>query len=304
MSGAWEGVDRRLKRGETLLLDGAIGTELDRRGVAMRPNLWCADAALVDFATLVDVHRDYIAAGADIITTNTYAASPLLLNGSELEDRFETLVARSVEAAHLARKALEREDVIIAGSLSHMVGSFDQTQLATPSQAEMVDAFGCLADRLRAEGVDLILMEMMYLPDRIGAVYEAARATGLPIWLGLSARTNEGGELLSFAQDRDIPFEHLLDLASVWPLDAVGVMHSKAEVIGPALRELAARFDAPLYAYPDSGRLKGAEWDFRDTLSPEDLVDVARGWKGLGAQVFGGCCGLTPEHVHALRALI
>lgn len=301
MSTAWAALKARLDRGETILLDGAIGTELDRRGAPMNPDYWCAEAAFVDYDTLVDVHRDYIAAGADIITANTYSASPLMLKGSPLESWFEELIARTLAAVQEARRKAGREEVAIAGSLSHMAGGLGKTQAAAPSLGEMTDAFGRLAERLRAEGADLILMEMMYLPERIGAIYHAGRANGMPLWAGFSVRAGTDGKLFSFASERDIPFTDLLDLAADWKLDAAGVMHSKADVTGPALRALAQMFDVPLYAYPDSGRLDGANWSFGDTLSPEELAGAASGWRRLGAQALGGCCGFTAEHIRALR---
>src|ERR1700758_1145585 len=107
----------RLDEGGIVLLDGPTGTELQRRGVAMDKAAWCGPATLEHADLLTEIHADYIAAGAEVITANTFASSRLMLSDAGLGDRLEELVRRAVEAAYRARDAVQcGDDVVIAGS--------------------------------------------------------------------------------------------------------------------------------------------------------------------------------------------
>ena len=92
-------VERRLRSGSIVILDGGIGTELERRGVPMDPEAWCGPAALEQVDVLESIHRDYIAAGADVITVNTYASSQLLLRPAGFAGQFKDIN----QAAEFAR---------------------------------------------------------------------------------------------------------------------------------------------------------------------------------------------------------
>ena len=144
---------RRLAGGEVLILDGGTGTELQRRGVPMDADAWCGPASLENTAVLERIHGDYLAAGADIITANTYASSRLMLAPAGYGDAFRDINRAAIGAALRAREAFGRDDVLIAGSLSHMapmVGGSARPDLArAPAEAEMAEAFSELALLLR-----------------------------------------------------------------------------------------------------------------------------------------------------------
>ena len=96
---AYAAIAQRLSEGGFVVLDGATGTELQRRGAAMEPTAWCGAAALEGQAALEAVHRDYIAAGADVITANTFATSRMVLDRAGLGDKFEEINRVAVDAA-------------------------------------------------------------------------------------------------------------------------------------------------------------------------------------------------------------
>jgi len=300
-------VERRLRSDNIVILDGGIGTELERRGVSMDPEAWCGPAALEQVDVLESIHRDYIVAGADVITVNTYASSRLLLRPAGVASRFKEINQTSVGAAHRAREASGCEGVAVAGSLSHMVpivSGASQADLArAPSEAEMADAFGELAELLRDEGCDLILLEMMYHPDRMAPAFRAATETGLPVWAGFSVRLGEDGQVLSHAADKDILFEETVQVLIDYDVSAAGVMHTPSDLIGDAVAILRDTFDGPLTAYPDSGYFKMPNWQFEDVISPDEFLRFAKGWVANGVQIVGGCCGLSPEHISALQPL-
>ena len=304
----YEHIDRQLKSGGIVLLDGGTGTELERRGVEMSPQAWCGPATLENAALLEDIHRDYISAGADIITANTFASSRLMLSAAGFADQIEEINSIAVKAALRARETSGRkDDILIAGSLSHMCphhgGSDTSDRAPSVSPTEMAEAFSELANFLCAQGCDLILLEMMYYPDRMQSIFEAALKTGLPVWAGFSARRNEAGQIVSYASDRDIPFEDVVQVLERFDVAAAGIMHTPCDVTSEALAILRDIYDGPLTAYPDSGYFTMPNWQFEKVIEPKELRRFANQWVADGVQVLGGCCGLSPEHIAALAPL-
>jgi Homocysteine S-methyltransferase len=143
---AYDRLTKRLAAGEIIVLDGATGTELQRRGAAMDPAAWCAPATLHADRLLTEIHADYIDAGADVITANTFASSRLMLSGAGLAERTDEINRRAVAAALRARDTHERSaQVVVAGSLSHMMpmaaGTATLDPRTVPSDSQIRDAF-------------------------------------------------------------------------------------------------------------------------------------------------------------------
>ena len=208
-----------------------------------------------------------------------------------------------VAALHARELAPAGRDVVVAGSLSHMVpvseGTADVDLASVPSDETCLAAFREVAGILRAAGVDLIVLEMMYHPGRTLLALEAALATGLPVWFGASARRGADGRVLSFHHADDLPFEDVAALVPAHGVDVAGCMHTSVEVLGAANAILARQFAGPLSAYPDSGYFEMPDWRFVDTIEPARLEELFGTWIAGGARVIGGCCGLTVEHVRA-----
>lgn len=298
-------IETRLRRGDVVLLDGGTGTELERRGAAMDPEAWCGPATLENVPILEAVHCDYITAGAHVVTANTYASSRLMLEPAGVADQFEEINRTAIAAAQRARELAGRPGVAVAGSLSSMcpmaAGSAQADLAREPSPKAMRAAFQELADLLADAGCDLIMLEMMYYPHRVRLALEAALATGLPVWIGFAVRRDEAGNVVGFAPERSISFGELLAVLDDAPVQAAGLMHSSSDVIGDAVSLLQQRFDGPLLAYPDSGYFRMPHWQFEDVIEPKALVEFARTWVDHGVQILGGCCGLSPAHIAALR---
>ncbi len=296
----------RLEAGGIVLLDGATGTELQRRGAPMDRDAWCGPASLEHDRLLTEIHADYIVAGAEVITANTFASSRLMLSRAGFGDRVEEINRRAVEAALRARdQAPGGDGIVVAGSLSHMLPLTEGTAItdpdSVPDDAATASAFDELAGILARSGCDLIILEMMYCPRRIRLALDAALATGLPVWLGLSARRAPDGRILSFCPQADLPLDEIATLIPARQVDAAGVMHSPAELTAEALRSVRAQFDGPLMAYPDSGHFEMPDWRFVDIMAPERFRQFCTDWIRSGVQIIGGCCGLTVEHVRAAR---
>lgn len=300
----YDRLKRRLNDGGVVVLDGATGTELQRRGVAMDPAAWCGPASLHNERLLSEIHTDYIAAGAEVITANTFASSRLMLSPAGFGDQVEEINRRAVEAALRARDAAaDADEVIVAGSISHMVPVARGTAVVdpgtVPDEAAMAAAFHELAQILANAGCELIIMEMMYHPGRIRLALEAAQSTGLPIWFGISVRHGADGRVVSFHQAEDLSLDEVTRLLPAAGVDAAGIMHSGADLVTEALTSVRRHFDGPLMAYPDSGYFEMPDWRFVDIISPDRFETFCRDWISGGVQIIGGCCGLTVEHVKA-----
>ena len=280
-------------RGGTLLLDGGTGTELRRRGVALSGAAWSALASLAHYELLRTIHTDYIAAGADVITTNTFATTRFVLEAAGHRDDFALINARAVAAAREARDMSGR-DVAIAGSISCLPPRFDVH--AYPDESTERGAYLELAETLAEAGVDLLVLEMMQETRHAPLACAAARAVGLPVWLGVSCRLGAGAELVGFDFPL-VPLASCLEALLPFAPAAVNVMHSPVAAVVPALREIRARWSGPLGAYPEIG---DGTPQAPLAVSPDALAAHACGWIAAGAQIIGGCCGTTPEHIRAL----
>jgi homocysteine S-methyltransferase len=279
MTTSWS---ERVRAGETLVLDGGVGTELRRRGVALDAAAWSGPASLAHADALRAIHADYIAAGADVVTTNTFASTRFVLASAGLEARFEALNRSAVAAAADARAASGRP-VAIAGSISCLPPRFEVG--AYPRAADERAAYRELGVLLVDAGVDLLALEMLEDEEHAARACEAVMDLGVPVWVGVSCRL-DGGRLVAY----DFP-ETALDavLSAVLPFRpaAVNVMHSPLAAIAPALRAVRARWDGVAGAYPEIDA----------AVSPLALASAAREWIAAGARIVGGCCGSTPAHI-------
>jgi len=309
---AYPDILRRMTGGGVVLIDGATGTELEKRGADMNDKAWSGPANITHRAMIEEVHLDYIRAGAEIITTNTFATTRLMLKPAGFAERIEEIYENACRAARNARERACHEfgscDVLVAGSLSHMVpmtssGATARDPYAGHGREAFTSALLEAAALLKAGDCDLILLEMMYHPERFACTLEAALSTGLPVWAGFSARWGENGEVLAHYHDQDIPLEAVTVLLPAEGIDAAGIMHSNVNITGPALDILRRSFEGPLFAYPDSGFFRMPHWQFEDIISPSDLKSCAIEWIADGVSAVGGCCGLTVEHIAALASL-
>ena len=296
-----------LRSGETILLDGATGSELENRGIKM-DNSWCATASL-EFDILKQIHKDYINAGAKIITTNTYASNRMILEVAGVEDKFEEINLAAINAAIQAREECGRDDVLVAGSLSHQIPYEDAfrsqeekdkyIKKLTPEYFQK--SFDELAFFLADNGCDFILLELMYRPDRIDIIFDSASKVGLPVWAGFSSRNKDG--LIALTTDYEYSFKKMISNVKHHKLDAVGIMHCDIGVIEESVKELKEIYDLPIMAYPEVAVFDFPRYDMSNVIQPNDYLVEAKKWKDAGAQIIGGCCGTTVEHIKLLNEL-
>ena len=294
----YQDLQARLDRGEVIILDGATGTELQRRGVPMHGFAWSAAALDTHPEMVRAVHEDYIRVGADVIIANTYSTAPHVLEPAGLGDRVRALNQSAVDLAKAAREhAAAGRGVAVAGSIS----SF-RTRV-TPSD-RLEGSYREQAQVLAEAGVDLIVLEMMGSPEQAAPAIRAAVATGLPIWVGVSCLLGDDGVVRFFDGG---PFstgltEDLALLADVPAGDvAVLVMHTLTKHTAPALEIVRQQWSGPTGAYAHSGTWVDPEWRFDHQISPEDYLGAAQQWVDMGVRIVGGCCAIGPEYIRLLK---
>ena len=307
MTDRYQSAWNELKSGKTLILDAGISSELERRGAPMTDGVWSGRTGFDHWETLVRVHMDYIEAGADIITTNTFASARVVLEATGLGEMVREINVRTIEAALEARERAGRADVLVAGSMSHMFPIFaDGTRPGDgkpPAMEFAGEAFRELAAIHREAGSDFLLLEMMYVPERMTAMFDAVADAGLPVWCGLSAIRGDDGTITSTWDVEKIPITDTIAMAEARNFDVLGMMHTRADLITETLPLLRGVHAGPLMVYPDCGYFKMPHWHFVDVMSPQEFAGFATTWKEAGVQVIGGCCGLGPEHIAAIRHL-
>jgi homocysteine S-methyltransferase len=292
-------IARKLANGDIIILDGGTGTDIQSRGVPMAGETWCAEANLTHPAVVRCVHEDYIEAGAEIVTANTYATSPLLFNALGRDD---DMIRIDKEAVKIARDAAQGR-AAVAGSFSVM-RPMDQGVDRVKKYREWSETDARALMRRKAHsmadaGVDLIMMEMMRDADYSLWATEAAVATGLPVWVGISTEPDKDGKLTGFARP-DWPLADIVKALAGAGADVISIMHTLPNHTGDALKIVRETWGGPLGAYPESGFFKMPDWQFVDIIEPTALVTYARDWQKTGASIFGGCCGTNPQHIKAL----
>jgi S-methylmethionine-dependent homocysteine/selenocysteine methylase len=297
----YEHIARKLAAGASIIIDGGTGTDLQRRGAVMSGDTWCADANLTHPALVREVHADYIRAGAEIITANTFASSALLFNAL---GRDNDLIEIDRVAVALAREAVAGQPVAVAGSVSTMRPVFTGSD-RTSTQREWPEQHARALFRRKAEtlvqcGVDLLMMEMMRDTDYSVWATEAAIATGVPVWVGISVEKNTDGVLTGFGRE-DMRLDDVARALAATGPAVVSIMHTSPSDTDEAIAVVRTHWKGPLGVYPESGYFRMPEWTFVDIIPPEELVDRARAWRARGVSIFGGCCGLGPEHIDALH---
>jgi len=273
-----------------VLLDGATGTELERRGFALERPGWSA-RAIEDAPELLRlIHRDYVEAGAEIITANTFRLHQRNLASWGREDDDEKLVKRAVD---LAREAAGKR-ALIAASIAPIGDCYSPEQV--PSASDLEAEHSVLAGHLARAGVELILVETMVSSREGLAAAKAAAKTGSPFVVsfvcGPDARLLSGTSLAEA-------------IGAVLPLNPTAVCVnciSVAHVLA-ALQVLRDSCGAtPFGVYANTGE-RGSDgvWNVTNAAEPAVYAVSAQRWKELGARLIGGCCGTTPDHIHALK---
>ena len=293
----------RLADGDRLVLDGGTGSELQRRGVnvsrGVAPNgglgAWSA-TALGDAPEVVrEIHEDYLRAGADIVTTNSFWTNRLKLATVGQADKSEEYTRLAVDIARRARDKTN-PDAYVAGSI------------APSGLGDLQAEFREQVATLTSAGADVILFEYVGTVSDAVMAADAAADAGLPVFIGIRHVTMNGttqyGETV----------EQLVAALKGRRVDAILTMCSDPEAISATLPGLRRAFDGTIGAYANIGYKRAPEppnyperqWHVTETSQymPERYAQYGRVWLDMGAQIIGGCCATGPEHIAALQPAV
>lgn len=285
-------------------MDGGMGRELIRRGAAKRTGLWSALALIDAPRTVFEAHKDFIAAGARIITTNSYSCIPSYLGKAGLQDRYVELAAL---AGRLAREAAEASgtEAHVAGCLPPLSESYRPDLV--PADEEARPIYAALARALEPF-VDLFLCETMSSiresRNAAAAAQAAGSGRGLPVYVSWTLNERPGTGLRS----GDSVTEAFRALRG---MDVDGMLFNctHPEAIEAGVSEIVGLTDKPTGGYPNRFDVPpGFTLDGEVSVEPrtgfgsERFVQAAMRCIKRGATLVGGCCGITPEDISALSA--
>jgi S-methylmethionine-dependent homocysteine/selenocysteine methylase len=296
-------LESRLRADAPLILDGATGTELERRGVATRLPLWSARALDSDPELVRQIHADYVASGVDAITANTFRTQRRTLAHAGIANRAEELTRRAVALARSAAadrasfaqrgEAERRPSVWVFGSSPTLEDCYHPERV--PDAASLAHEHAEHARHLAHAGVDAILVETMNTQRESCAALRAARDVGVPALASFVCW--DGARLLSGEPLADAVRAAADEAACAVLVNCLPPSNAEA-----CLDTLAAQ-PLPFGIYPNLGAPED-EFGFRrsEDVSPKRFAELAAGWAARGARVLGGCCGTTPAHLAALVA--
>jgi S-methylmethionine-dependent homocysteine/selenocysteine methylase len=284
--------------GPPILIDGGMGTELEKSGVPMDRKIWSGRAVLSHPDIVRSIHEGFIKAGAEAIITNTFSTGRHMLEAVGLGSKVHEINVQAVSLAKQARDAVAQKPVAIVGSICEWVNdsdpnwnSPDLVGRAAKEQAEV------LADA----GVDIIALEMCERVELSEAVVEAVTGVNLPVWIGVSAGRRKDDSSLSAFSYSDRDFETLVRVLSKFSALLMNVMHTAVTDVSEAMRIVRKYWKGPIGIYPESGYFSMPNWNFVEIIDPVDLVFQAEEWVKDGVRLIGGCCGLGPEHIQQLN---
>lgn len=268
-----------------LLGDGAMGTEIYKRGVFINR---CYDELNLTNPDLIrQIHADYVKAGADIIETNTFLANPVHLTAYGLEKKTRDIIAAGVK---LAREAIGKREVFVAGAVGPLVRHLAPIGRVSLDEARAAyrEQIGAMADA----GVDVILLETFTSIRELELVYKVARdVTPLPVIAQLA-----------FSDATDATPEEAVAQLETWGVDVAGTNCANGpQVVWQIIQRMRAVSHMKLSAMPNAGMPQVVEGRTMYLATPEYMAEYARRIVQSGANIIGGCCGTTPADIAEMR---
>lgn len=283
---------RELVKKDPVLLDGATGTNLQKAGmpVGVCPEQWILENSEV----LIDLQKQYVEAGTDILFAPTFTASRIKLKEYGLEDHLEEMNRKLVA---LSKEAAKGTNALVAGDLT-MTGE-QLYPLGDLMFEDLVDVYKEQAKIIAEAGADLFVVEtMMSLQECRAAVLAIREVCDLPVMVSLTY--NEDGRTL-YGTD---PVTAVVVMQSLGA-DAVGMNCSTGpEAMLEPIAKMAEYAAIPLLAKPNAGMPELIDGQTVFNVEPEEFAEVGKKLVEEGAAIIGGCCGTTPEHIRALKEAV
>ncbi len=277
------------------ILDGGMGQELVKRARHKLTPLWSADVLRDHPDLVVDVHRDFIKAGADVITLSSYAATPTRLAKYNRQNEFKALQEAAVLAARQACDDMEQPP-LIAGTLPPLPGSYRPSERLTSLSSQ--EEYQQITEQ-QYKHVDLFLCETMASIEEACISTSVAMKSGLPVWTSFTVNETNGSFLRSGELVNEAAKAVLAEGAS-----ALLINCSPPEATTQALGELAplaetfgAYANGFVTVEPYQGHATVDVLKSREEINPQTYAEFGKEWLLMGAMILGGCCEIGPEHI-------
>ena len=294
-----ENLIEKLNNGKIILLDGGMGTELQRRGVNTSLPLWSAKALLNSPQTIKEIHHDYLLAGAEIIETNTFRTNHRTLAKAGLAEHDEKLTKLAVDLAKEAVAEFKNDKKILIGGV--------QTTLEDCYCPELVDDEKIIlsehrrwSKNLKKAGVDFIFLETFNTIREATTALKTVSETGLKATISFVC--NDQAKLLSGE-----PLEQAVKIIEIFKPIAILINCLNPSTITKILPVLKSATNLPIGAYGNGlGQPHDDQgWIFDQSgKAVKTYVNEVQKWLAIGAQLVGGCCGTNPEYIQAIAKQI
>ena len=293
------------------LIDGAMGTQIRARGYEVpshHSSIWSAQALMDNPHIVKEIHKDYISAGAEIITTNNYAVTQNLLERENLGHRLEELTSLSIDIAKEAKKE-SGKNIKIAASLPPLDTSYrpDLVGDITSIEKKYMEIVDIVKDR-----VDLIIIETMSSSMEASGALSACAKADIEVWLGYTLQGIRKNILPSG--------ENLIDAINKvkhFNISAYVINCSSANITTEAIKLLSNEIDKPFGGYANSVNVsqiinsenevdnaENMQVEHQQLINALDYSVIVKNWIDDGATIVGGCCGTSPEHIKKISDLI
>jgi len=291
------------------ILDGGMSRELVRLGAVLKQPEWSALALMASPEIVRRVHEEFIAAGADVVTTNSYALVPFHIGEARFRADGRRLIALAGQLAREAADAAAGRKVRVAGSLPPIFGSYEP-DLFQPDRVQ--DYLAVLVESLDPF-VDVWLGETLSLIAEGEAVRQAVAGTGKPFWISFTLHDEPEAESFPAALRSGESVAEAARWAARAGVAALLFNCSRPEVMRQAVETARAVFategqaiEIGVYANAFTSETDGAANEalhaIRDDLSAERYTTFACDWVESGATMIGGCCGVGAAHIHRLSS--
>jgi S-methylmethionine-dependent homocysteine/selenocysteine methylase len=309
---AFETLEKRIGQGEVIILDGAVGTQLQEMGLPIAHTAWAATALQTHPSTVQLMHELYVKAGVDILTTNTYASARHNLEPLGMGDLTGELNRRAVMLARDARdKAARDRPVLIAGSISNFgMTTSGEDMVILRSRSRYTDEqlranLREQAELLLEAGVDFLLAESTGSNTHRKWVSDACKAIGAPFWVGFKVRREAGDATVKTGYLSNDKLADVLGEVMSHGGSALSVFHSSVDDTTAALEIALKQWPGPVGAYPDAERkdymAAVRDRSVENRIAPAAFARQARQWVESGVQIIGGCCGYGLPYIRSLR---
>ena len=284
----------RLASGEILIADGSTGASLQKMG--LKPGIPPEELVLDAPEMVLQLEEAFVAAGSDIILTDTFGGTRLRMKESKYVERVAEVNQR---AAELARQAASTgADVLVAGSIGPT--GLLMKPYGPLGMEEATAAFAEQAKALAQGGADLLVIETMFAFDEADAAFKGARSvTDLPIVVSFSY--DRGVRTMMGVKPADM-FRHYREMGAVMIGANCGTSLENMEKIQQEYAAVEPGF--PLWAKPNAGLPHLVEGVTTFDVTPQQMAEYAVKYVHLGARVVGGCCGNMPEHIAAIAKAV